>query len=109
MELDWQTILKEAITVLGMIEFIKGFATHSGKSIDGNVLRIIQFAVCILLAVAYQYLPVFVQAGLLLVAVTTLCKTQIIDFVMSKFGNNKQADNTNVKTDVTTDNKTGVK
>jgi len=109
MELDWQTILKEAITVLGMIEFIKGFATHSGKSIDGNILRIIQFAVCILLAVAYQYLPVFVQAGLLLVAVTTLCKTQIIDFVTSKFGNNKQADSTTDKINITTDDKTEVK
>ncbi|MCK9576262.1 MAG: hypothetical protein M0R51_10090 [Clostridia bacterium] len=109
MELDWQTILKEAITILGVIEFIKGFATHSGKTIDGNILRIIQFAVCMLIAVAYQYLPVFVQAGLLLVAVTTLCKTQIIDFVMSKFGDNKQTDNANVKTDATIDNKTGVK
>lgn len=89
MEPDWQIILKEAITILGVIEFIKGFVTHSGKSIDGNILRIIQFAVCMLIAVAYQYLPIFVQAGLLLVAVTTLCKTQIIDFVTSKFGNNK--------------------
>ena len=88
---DWQSVAVASICVLGLIEWIKGFVNKTGKSINGNLLRIIQLVLSLGLAVIVQYLPVFVTSGLTILSLTTICKTQIMDFVQSKFskGENK--------------------
>jgi hypothetical protein len=85
---DWQSVAVASICVLGLIEWTKGFVTKAGKSIGGNILRILQLVLSIGLAVVVQYLPVFVTSGLTILSLTTICKTQIMDFVQNKFGAN---------------------
>jgi len=78
--IDWQFLCLLAINTLGLVEWIKGFFNKINGNINGNILRILQVAVAMLLAFVAQYLPVFVINALTVVSITTLYKTDILSF-----------------------------
>lgn len=81
-EIDWGFLVMVAIAVTGFMEWLKGFFKKaSGISIQGNILRIVQLALCFCFAWAFLYMPAFVKNGLTVLSITTLGKSSIPEFV----------------------------
>lgn len=84
--IDWGFLAMVAIAVTGFMEWLKGFFTKaSGKTIQGNILRVIQLILCFCFAWAFLYLPPFVKNGLTVLSITTLGKDSIPNFVKTIF------------------------
>lgn len=79
--IDWQLLILESITVLGFVEWIKGFVFKTGKEINGNILRLIQLALCFCFAWAFSYLPEFVKIALTVLSITTIGKNKIFEAI----------------------------
>ncbi len=83
-DISWSSIIILSFCVLGIMEWIKGFANKTGTLIHGNILRLIQLIFSIGFAFIIKYLPSFLIVGFVTLSVTTLCKTQVIDFIQNK-------------------------
>lgn len=91
--MNWDMIICLALCTLGLVEWIKGFCVHIKGAISGNVLRVLQFIMALLLAFVQSSLPDWVITALVVVSVTTLYKTDIASFGSRLF--NKKEGKTN--------------
>ena len=80
--MEWEVILSAAFVAIGVIEYLKGFF----KTADSKVWRLMQPALCLLIAGVAAYLPSWVITGLLALALSQVGYEVIIETVKKKIG-----------------------